>query len=560
MWAAFGIALAIGAVTFLIWWVTSPPAQEGPRPVPSNIVQAGPPRGGLIAGLSRFPPVSFNRYVADGDVHEAIALLTQEKLVRINGSTDQIEPRLAESWTRSDDNLTYTITLRPGLLWSDGNAFTAADVVFSLRAVYDRQSPSSLGSLLRVHGKPLSVRAIDPSTVELTFPAPFAPGLRLLDPLPILPRHKLEQALNDGTFRAAWGPKPAPADIVGMGPFVFSEYRPAQRRDHQGDAVGVLMFSRNPRYWRKAPDGAPRPYLDRVQLAFFPEHADLINWLSAGDADFDVGSRYSGLAADALWFNLSAVRTTKPWLADESFRHAISATIDRREYCQITGCAPVAGPVTSVNASWFNPDLPSGRHDPQLARTMLAQLGLQDRNHDGILDDAAGRPARFTLLLRDSAVMADESTFLWRSLKGVGIDVTIVELDEDALRGRWRTGDYEAIIDRIDMRDTDPAMNLDFWLSSGSRHLWNPNQAKPATDWEGRIDELMLKHAATFDRVDRVQLFAEVQRIFAEHLPAIYLGAPKLDLATPPRLLNATRSVIRPNLLRNADSVAVLPR
>jgi ABC-type transport system substrate-binding protein len=92
-------------------------------------------------------------------------------------------------------------------------------------------------------------------------------------------------------------------------------------------------------------------------------------------------------------------------------------------------------------------------------------------------------------------------------------------------RGIRQTGSIGYLQTRdFRMRDTDPAMNLDFWLSSGSRHLWNPNQAKPATEWERRIDEPMLKHAATFDRVERVQLFAEVQRIFAEHMPAVYLG------------------------------------
>ncbi len=42
---------------------------------------------------------------------------------------------------------------------------------------------------------------------------------------------------------------------------------------------------------------------------------------------------------------------------------------------------------------------------------------------------------------------------------------------------RRQKGNYDAIYDRIEMRDTDPAMNLDFWLSSGAAHVWNPSRA-----------------------------------------------------------------------------------
>ncbi len=49
----------------------------------------------------------------------------------------------------------------------------------------------------------------------------------------------------------------------------------------------------------------------------------------------------------------------------------------------------MAGPVSPANVAWFNPDFPLGQANPELARAMLAELGLRDRNGDGILDDAA---------------------------------------------------------------------------------------------------------------------------------------------------------------------------
>ena len=93
------------------------------------------------------------------------------------------------------------------------------------------------------------------------FPAPSGPGLRLLDSLWVLPKHKLEGALKAGTFAKAWGTDTPPSDIVGTGPFVLREYLPNQR----------LVFDRNPRYWRKAQDGTPLPYLDRIVYEIIPD-------------------------------------------------------------------------------------------------------------------------------------------------------------------------------------------------------------------------------------------------------------------------------------------------
>jgi len=64
-------------------------------------------------------------------------MLTQGPLVRINRSTFELEPWLAERWESSADGLTHTLHLRQGLTWSDGTPLTSADVLFSLRAVYD---------------------------------------------------------------------------------------------------------------------------------------------------------------------------------------------------------------------------------------------------------------------------------------------------------------------------------------------------------------------------------------------------------------------------------------
>ena len=202
-------------------------------------------------------PKSFNRFVQRDSTTDLVSTLTHSKLVRLNRITQDIDPWLAESWTRAADGLSYTLTLRPNVTFSDGHPFTADDVLFSFDAAYDERVGSAIADTLMVGGKRLRVAAPDPLTVVVTFPETFAPGLRILDNLPILPKHVLGAALKDGTFGKAWGLGTPPDQIVGLGPFVVSEYAPGQR----------VVFARNARYWRKAANGdalpVPRPRHDR---------------------------------------------------------------------------------------------------------------------------------------------------------------------------------------------------------------------------------------------------------------------------------------------------------
>ena len=240
MYVAFAIAAAIGGAVFGIWWLTSPrtaapvassesvPASETASGTPATPARPEPvlPRGGSLRGWTPEP-----------DFEDAHARLTQATLVRVNRSSDEVEPWLAESWTASADNLTYTLKLRPDVRWSDGTPLAAEDVVASISAA-------------QVMGKPLAARAIDPLTIEIRFPEPFAPGLRVLD------RHPIRETRQ-------------PATGATLGPFM----RPASAKATAGQAL-----VRNPHYWRKAPDGSPLPYLDELTLAPRPlEQPDFVD-------------------------------------------------------------------------------------------------------------------------------------------------------------------------------------------------------------------------------------------------------------------------------------------
>jgi peptide/nickel transport system substrate-binding protein len=535
------------------------------------------PHGGELLVSVRTEPRTFNRFAARDTSTDLVSLLTQARLVRINRVSQEAEPWLAERWTRSDDGLRYTIKLRPNVSFSDGHPFTADDVVFSFEAAYDQKTGSALADSLKMGGRKLEVTKADPLTVVVAFPATFAPGLRILDNLPIIPRHKLEAALKAGTFASAWGLSTPPADIVGLGPFEVSQYLPGQR----------LVFARNPHYWRKDASGTPLPYLDRLTIDIIPDESAEVLHLESGQIDvtfsnvapesyaivkraadagrvtlMDLGVAYD---ADSFWLNLKpgafAGDPRAPWLQRDELRRAISMAVDRQLFADtvfLGAGVPVYGPVTPGNRKWYAAQVPHAPHDPARARELLGSIGLIDRHGDGVLENARNQPARFTLLTqkgrpsleRGAAVIRDE-------LKKVGLIVDVVSLDAGALIQRILSANYDSVYFDPGTSDTDPAINPDFWFSFGDAHFWNMMQKTPATEWEKRIDELMTRQIASPDEAERKRLFDQVQTIFAEHLPVIYFVAPRIYVASSARVTNLTPALSRPQLLWAADTIAV---
>jgi peptide/nickel transport system substrate-binding protein len=106
----------------------------------------------------------------------------------------------------------------------------------------------------------------------------------------------------------------------------------------------------------------------------------------------------------------------------------------------------------------------------------------------------------------------------------------------------------------------DPARNPEFWLSSGGFHVWQPNQKKPARPWEASIDDLMRRQAATVDPAERTRLFGDAEKIFAEHMPAIYFVAEQVTIPMSARVRDATPSVLGPPVLWNAEVLSLAPR
>jgi peptide/nickel transport system substrate-binding protein len=453
----------------------------------------------------------------------------------------------------------------------------AAAGVALVSIVHPAAVASPLAEPLKPGGQPLVFSTPDDHTVVVRFAVPFGPGLRILDNLPILPRHKLEAALRDGKFRDTWGVATPTTELVGLGPFVLDSYRPGER----------MVFTRNPHYWRAGPRGERLPLLDRLVVSIVPDQNAEILRLQAGQADLtssevrpddlaavrraaDAGRMVVsdlgvGLDPDCLWFNLRPgfARANPPqaWLQQRELRHAVSMAVDRTAFANtvfLGAAVPVGGPVTPGNRGWFDPEVAPPAHDPAQARRLLGEMGLRDTNGDGRLEVPGGGPARFTLLTQKGNTLRERgAVFIQEELRKVGLDVAVVTLEQPAVIDRLMKGDYEAIYFGPQTTDTDPAANLDFWLSSGAFHLWNPAQEEPATTWERQIDDLMRSQVVARDPAQRRRLFADVQRIFADQAPAIYFVAPRMHVAMSPRVAGARPALLQPPILWNADHLAV---
>jgi len=132
-----------------------------------------------------------------------------------------------------------------------------------------------------------------------------------------------------------------------------------------------------------------------------------------------------------------------------------------------------------------------------------------------------------------------------------------VPLEQGAVIQRMLQGDFESIMFLFTSSALDPAMNADFWLSSGPSHIWNIGQARPATDWEKQIDDLMVTVMSGVDQAERKRAFDEVQKIFADNLPVLFFVTPRVYMATSTRVGGLTPALLRPQLLWNAERMTV---
>lgn len=538
--------------------------------------------GGRLVVSLRGEPKTLNPLIAaDARSREVIGVM-QADLVHINRATQLTESALAKSWKISPDGLTYTLVLRQGLKFSDGQPLDADDVLFTFRVYLDENVHAPQRDLLIVGGKPITVHKLDARTIVFQLAKAYGVGERLFDGLAILPRHLLEKPYQEGKLGQLGALATARDQWAGLGPFRIKEYIAGQR----------LVLERNPYYWKSDAKGNRLPYLDELVFLFVPNadaqvlkfqsgETDMISQLSA--ENFSVLSRQQrgypmtdagpGLEYNFLFFNLNdsgdktpaEMQRKQKWFRDVKFRQAVSAAVDREAIVRLVyqgRGVPLWGLVAPGNRRWGNERLPHPARSLERARSLLKDAGYSwsnGPNGESSLLDSDGKPVEFSILTSSSnADRAKMAVLVQDDLKQLGMRVQVVPLEFRSLLDRvTQSKEFDACVMGIASSDADPNSDINVWLSNGGTHLWNPSQVHPATPWEAEIDRLFESQmsARTFD--ERKKLYDRMQEILAEQQPMIFLASPNILVGAKNSVGNFHPAVLEPYILWNVEQLYI---
>jgi peptide/nickel transport system substrate-binding protein len=562
--------------------IFSAPGARGAQSKEELMVVSGAPGrpGGTITVAVRSDPKTLNPVLAVDEATREIIDCMNADLIHINRATQKTEAALAKSWAVSHDARTYTLQLRRGLRFSDGQPFTADDVVFSFELYLDEKIHSPQRDLLVIDGKPISVEKVDEYTVRFRLAQPYAAAERLFDGLAIVPKHILESAYKNGTFAQMWGVSMQANQFAGLGAFRLKEYVPGQR----------IVLERNPYYWKTDSQGRRLPYINELVFLFVPSEDAQVIRFQAGDTDllsrfsaenFAVLQReqtakgYSledlgpGLEYNFLFFNLndladkklSQIAQKQAWFRDVRFREAVSAAIDREGIVRLVyngRATPIWSQEAPGNKMWVDSLLPDPPQSVEHARELLKSAGFS-WNSTGNLLDSHGQPVEFSILTSSSnAERSKMATIIQDDLAQLGMNVHVVSLDFGAMVDRLLNSfDYEAAVMGLGSGDADPTSEMNVWLSSGGTHLWDLTESKPATPWEAQMDHLMNEQEVTLNYARRRQLYDQVQQIVAQELPIICLASPHILVGAKNRIGNFHPAILAPYVLWNIDQLYV---
>lgn len=341
----------------------------------------------------------------------------------------------------SEDYLSYTITLKEGLMWSDGTPLTADDLVFTYQMIEDPANNFSQGSAVREAVE--TVELVDDLTFTLTFssPKPFpediagSPGLTA-----ILPAHIFRPIYEaEGSIEFA---DENQDPTVFSGPYVMSEWRRGEQ----------MSFTPNPNYALGAPS------IENVVIRFFPDTDSEYAALAAGQLDFvpnisegdiprvaassediKITTVFGGYI-ESLWLNMRDENWPEaghPALRDVNVRQAMRYAIDR-DLVTAELLAGATSPTDSIYASSPFEDTSLGvtAYDPEMANQLLDEAGWVDSNGDGTRDkDGVELVLRYSTT--DAQWRQNVQAVVAQQLQEVGIGIVQEAYPATEFFGSW---------------------------------------------------------------------------------------------------------------------------
>jgi peptide/nickel transport system substrate-binding protein len=489
-----------------------------------------PTYGGTLIEGAIGNPQFINPLLAISDADRDLSTLAYAGLMGIDGNGSLV-PVLAEDYTISDDGKTYTFTLRSDAKFTDGEAITAADVVFTVRKAQD----PGLKSPEYANWTGVNVTALDSQTVRFTLTKAYAPFLGLTT-LGILPS-RLWQNISNTEFPFS----SLQTSPVGSGPFKIASVS----RNASG-LIQSVSLTDNPYYV------LGRPYLNGIKFNFYANSEDLASALASGTIESAYGiPRTGALTAPyarvfAVFFNPNEEQV----YARAEVRKALSLAVDRDGIVNdvLGGYAtPLMGPVPPGEGVEQVP-VPHIAI-PDAAADVLTAAGWA---YDGTARQWVNAKAKQTLgaiTIRTSNVpelknIASAVKADWEKL-GIGVDIELYEpgdLSQNVIRPRkygallygmviGRDQDLYAFWDSQERND--PGLNIALYVNK-------------------TVDALLEDARGTADQEKRAEDLQKIEDLVAADYPAAFLYAPNFIYALPEDL----RGVELPQIITPADRFA----
>ncbi|MEX5720331.1 ABC transporter substrate-binding protein [Geodermatophilus maliterrae] len=450
----------------------------------------------LVAAVSAEPD-QFDPHVTTAYPSFQVLENVYDTLVVPNAEDLTMEPSLAESWETSEDGLTWTFTLREGVTFHDGSEFDSADVVYSYNRIIDEE----LSNSFRFQNVE-SVAADGPQTVVITLTQPTPNLLERIGSfkgMAILPEGAADQV--DLTTEA-----------VGTGPF----------RLESSDASSTVLTAYED-YWGGTPS------IGGVEFRYVTEPAAALTALQNGEVQWTDNippQQIESLRGDDTielqttpsvdyWY--MSMNYARPPFDNRDVRRAISFAVDREAVAEAAWFGAAQPNQTAIpEDSFFHTDYAPFERDPDQARQLLAQAGVQTPLTMGLMVTD-----EFPETITAAQVIASQ-------LGEVGIEVDIETLDFATWLDRQGQGDFDAFMLGW-LGNLDPAAYYQ------EQHQTNgPNNYQKYSN--PQVDQLLQQGASETDEDARKQAYDQAAQLIVDDVSYLYLYNPDVVQAWAPGL------------------------
>ncbi len=505
---------------------------------------------------------------------------------------------VAESVDVNEDGSEYTFHLRQGHKWSDGEPYTADDVMFWYEDVYSNTElfPAKPTWSVR-NDKPLVVEKIDETTVKFIFGGPNGLLLQYMatpsnDPEQnqpfAYPRHYLEQfhpKYNKAAAGSDWvqnfhakADVWRNADLPRLHPWIITQ--------GIGEGSGAQVIAeRNPYYFKVDTEGNQLPYMDRVTVDIISDPQ--VTLLKAASGDFDMLDSYVGFVATpenrGTFFdnqesggykfyevlpnrsNLMVISLNmthkdpvlRELFSNKTFRQALSTGINREEVIELIwlGQGLPYQTVERPESPLFDEEMATQftHFDIAKANEMLDSIGLTKKDGNGIRLLSDGRPLQFTIdisVLRQPWIdSAELIKGYWRQL---GVDLLINTSDTTALNQRVESNDHDAAVwsasagadSLFDPKYYLPSSWASFYATTWGQWFTNDTNPEEPPAAAKRQMALYQEVFATIDASKRLALMKELLDIAKDEFYTIGVMQPTSDYGIVNKLMANFPSVL----------------